>query len=40
MKRLEESEFDAVGKIAKLVPMLMLGRLLGVPEEDAQWLVK
>ena len=36
---LKESEFDAVGKIAKLVPMLMLGRLLGVPEEDAQWLV-
>ena len=37
---LGESEFDAVGKIAKLVPMLMLGRLLGVPEQDAQWLVK
>ncbi len=34
-----ETEFDAVEQIARKVPMLMLGRLLGVPDSDAEWLV-
>ncbi|WP_299613490.1 cytochrome P450 [uncultured Tateyamaria sp.] len=36
---LEEPEFDAVDKIAKRLPMLMLGRILGVPDADLDWLV-
>jgi cytochrome P450 len=38
-KALQEHEFDAVDKIAKTLPMLMLGRILGVPDEDLDWLV-
>ncbi|WP_299745601.1 cytochrome P450 [uncultured Tateyamaria sp.] len=37
---LEHSEFDAVDKIAKRLPMLMLGRILGVPDADLDWLVE
>lgn len=36
---LTEPEFDGVEKIAKRLPMLMLGRILGVPEDDLDWLV-
>ena len=31
---------DFVEKIAKQLPMRMLGRLLGVPDEDGPWLVE
>lgn len=37
---LQASEFDAVEAIATQLPMLMLGRILGVPDEDLPWLVK
>lgn len=37
---LQEAEFDAVDRIAKQLPMLMLGRILGVPDEDLNWLVE
>ena len=37
---LKTSEFDAVEAIATQLPMLMLGRILGVPDEDLPWLVK
>lgn len=37
---LQTSEFDAVEAIATQLPMLMLGRILGVPDEDLPWLVK
>ena len=37
---LAQAEFDAVGAIAKQLPMLMLGRILGVPDEDLEWLVE
>jgi len=37
---LEHAEFDAVDKIAKRLPMLMLGRILGVPDADLDWLVE
>ena len=36
---LDYAEFDAVERIAKRLPMLMLGRILGVPEADLDWLV-
>ncbi|MEO0938248.1 MAG: cytochrome P450 [Pseudomonadota bacterium] len=36
---LREPEFDGVDRIAKRLPMLMLGRILGVPEADLDWLV-
>ncbi|WP_299651827.1 cytochrome P450 [uncultured Tateyamaria sp.] len=36
---LRQPEFDAVDKIAKRLPMLMLGRILGVPDADLDWLV-
>ncbi|MEM9105103.1 MAG: cytochrome P450 [Pseudomonadota bacterium] len=39
-KALEDAEFDAVEAIAKQLPMLMLGRILGVPDEDLDWLVE
>lgn len=39
-KALAQSEFDAVDAIAKQLPMLMLGRILGVPDEDLDWLVE
>ena len=37
---LENTEFDAVDAIAKKLPMMMLGRILGVPDEDLDWLVE
>lgn len=37
---LSHNEFDAVDKIAKRLPMLMLGRILGVPDADLDWLVE
>ena len=33
-------EFDFVERIAKQLPMRMLGTLLGVPEDDGDWLVE
>ncbi len=33
-------EFDFVERIAKQLPMRMLGALLGVPEKDGNWLVE
>lgn len=33
-------EFDFVDRIAKQLPMRMLGRLLGVPDSDGDWLVE
>ena len=39
-KALQKSEFDAVDAIAKQLPMMMLGRILGVPDEDLGWLVE
>jgi len=32
-------EFDAVDIIAKQLPMMMLGRILGLPDKDLNWLV-
>lgn len=37
---LQQTEFDAVESIAKQLPMLMLGRILGVPDADLDWLVE
>ncbi len=39
-KAVAQTEFDAVGSIAKQLPMLMLGRILGVADEDLEWLVQ
>ena len=39
-KALAQPEFDAVDAIAKQLPMLMLGRILGVPDDDLDWLVE
>ena len=36
----QATEFDFVERIAKQLPMRMLGRLLGVPDEDGPWLVE
>ena len=35
-----DGEFDAVDKIARQLPMRMLGQIIGVPEEDSNWLVE
>jgi len=37
---LEYAEFDGIELIAKRLPMLMLGRILGVPDADLDWLVE
>lgn len=37
---LKKPEFDATKEIARVLPMRMLGRILGTPEEDLQWLVE
>lgn len=37
---LSHAEFDGIALIAKRLPMLMLGRILGVPEADLDWLVE
>jgi cytochrome P450 len=34
------TQFDFVDRIAKQLPMRMLGRLLGVPDDDGPWLVE
>jgi hypothetical protein len=34
------TEFDFVDAIARELPMRMLGRMLGIPERDAAWLVE
>jgi cytochrome P450 len=36
---LAAGEFDGVETIARRLPMLMLAQIMGVPREDAQWLV-
>jgi cytochrome P450 len=33
------TEFDFVTRVARELPMRMLGRLLGLPDEDLEWLV-
>lgn len=38
-KALQSEEFDAVEALAKPLPMFMLGRILGVPDADLEWLV-
>jgi len=35
-----KKEFDFVKEIARQLPMRMLGKLLGVPDEDGPWLVQ
>lgn len=37
---LERREFDATKEIARQLPMRMLGRILGTPDEDLPWLVE
>ncbi|MCI2397831.1 cytochrome P450 [Aliiroseovarius subalbicans] len=37
---LEMGEFDATKIIARQLPMLMLGQILGTPKEDLPWLVE
>ncbi len=37
---LSVSEFDATKTIARQLPMRMLGRILGLPDEDLPWLVE
>jgi len=37
---LVDDEFDFVDRVAKQLPMRMLGALLGVPERDGPWLVE
>jgi cytochrome P450 len=34
------NEFDFVDAIARRLPMRMLGKMLGIPDEDGPWLVK
>jgi cytochrome P450 len=36
----DADRFDFVDRIAKQLPMRMLGRLLGVPDDDGPWLVE
>jgi hypothetical protein len=37
---LEAGEFDAVDSIARRLPMQMLAQIMGVPADDAAWLVE
>lgn len=37
---LEAGTFDATKVIARQLPMMMLGRILGTPDEDLPWLVE
>jgi len=39
-KAVAQKEFDMVEGIAKQLPMMMLGRILGVPDADLDWLVE
>jgi cytochrome P450 len=34
-----EAQFEFVTRVARQLPMKMLGRLLGLPDEDLEWLV-
>jgi cytochrome P450 len=36
----QHTEFDVVELLARQLPMRMLGRLLGVPDDDGPWLVR
>jgi cytochrome P450 len=36
---LQKGTFDAVAEIARQLPMRMLGRIMGTPDEDLPWLV-
>ena len=38
-RALNKNEFDFVDDVARILPMRMLGRLLGVPDEDGELLV-
>ncbi|MCY4542915.1 MAG: cytochrome P450 [Rhodobacteraceae bacterium] len=38
-RALAKSEFDATREIARQLPMRMLGRILGLPDADLEWLV-
>ena len=35
-----QNEFDFVARVARELPIRMLGRLLGLPEDDLEWLVQ
>ncbi|MCK8482526.1 cytochrome P450 [Aliiroseovarius sp. S2029] len=37
---LDKGSFDATKEIARQLPMMMLGRILGTPDEDLPWLVE
>jgi cytochrome P450 len=37
---LQEDQFDATKKIARNLPMMVLGRILGTPDDDLPWLVE
>ncbi|MEY8838029.1 cytochrome P450, partial [Cribrihabitans sp. XS_ASV171] len=37
---LEKGTFDATKEIARQLPMRMLGRIVGLPDEDLPWLVE
>lgn len=37
---LEKESFDATKEIARQLPMRMLGRIIGTPDEDLPWLVE
>lgn len=37
---LDEGEVDATDAIARQLPMRMLGQIIGVPDEDTEWLVE
>ncbi|MEM7521624.1 MAG: cytochrome P450 [Pseudomonadota bacterium] len=37
---LQKGSFDATKEIARVLPMRMLGRIIGTPEEDLPWLVE
>ena len=39
-KALAMGTFDATKEISRLLPMMMLGRILGTPDEDLPWLVE
>ncbi len=39
-RALAMGEFDAVQEIARQLPMRMLGRIIGTPEPDLDWLVR
>ncbi len=39
-RALEKGSFDATKEIARQLPMRMLGRVVGLPEEDLPWLVE